>query len=131
MLTLDKIKKEDLERLWNIHKKFYNFPFPDLGSPLYCIQDVIKDANGQIIMAGICKLTSEGIFITNKDVSPFVRTRAIKILIEEFDKILHQLGLEDCHTFAEENKHYVEYLKTFGFKECTGIPLVSFGRLHE
>jgi len=68
-MTIKRLEKSDVEELFTIHHKFYTFPFPNLANPLYAIQRVVRDSKGNIVLAGIVKITSEGIFITNKDLS--------------------------------------------------------------
>ena len=34
-------------------------------------------------------------------------------------------GLEDCHTFAENDDHYINILRKLGWLDCTGHALVK------
>jgi len=118
-----RLEKFDIERLMEIHKKFYNFPFPDLSNPLYAIQRVVVEKD-KIILAAIVKLTAEGIFITNKDIGNLTRMKAIMAADKDL-KLLWNFGLDDIHTFAENDDHYINILRKLGFEDCTGHSMVK------
>jgi hypothetical protein len=122
-MIIRRLEKYDLQELWNIHKKFYNFAFPDLSNPLYAFQRVVLDNSGKIVLAVIVKLTSEGIFITDKDTSNLTRMKAIMLANNSF-KDAWSFGLEDCHTFVENDDHYINILRKLGWEDCTGHSLV-------
>jgi hypothetical protein len=128
MLTLDKIKLEDIPSIKMIHAENHNYPFPDLTNPLYVVQDVIRDENDDIIMAGVIRVTSEAILITNKQATVTKRIAALAILAKEMIKMLKELQIEDCHIFAEEDPNFITFLKKLGFIDCTGKPMVGFVR---
>jgi hypothetical protein len=122
-MNLRKIERKDIEPLFNIHKRYYNFPFPDLSNPLYSHQLIVEDKD-KIILAIITKLTSEGTFITDKEISSLTRTKAIKLAMDNL-KLLWNFGLEDVHTFAENDDHYINILRKLGWQDCTGFPMVK------
>jgi hypothetical protein len=118
-----RLEKSDIKRLLEIHKKFYNFPFPDINNPLYAIQRIVTEKD-KIVLAAIIKLTSEGVFITDKDISPITRMKAIMTADKDL-KLLWNFGLEDVHTFAENDDHYVNILRKLGFQDCSGHSMVK------
>ena len=122
-MNIRRIEKSDVAPLFELHKKFYNFPFPDLSSPLYSHQLVVTNQE-KIILGIITKITSEGIFITDKDASRITRMKAIKLAIDHLN-LLWNFGLEDIHTFAENDDHYINILRKLGFVDCTGHALVK------
>jgi len=123
-MTLKSLQRSDIEELWRIKEKFYNFPFPDITQPIYCIQNVIRDDKGNIVLGSILKLTAEGIFITNKDLPEITRMKAILLANKEISKQAINLGLEDVHIFAESDDNYIKILRKLGWKDCTGYPMV-------
>jgi hypothetical protein len=126
MLTLDKIKQEDVPNVKMVHAENHSYPFPDLSNPLYVVQDLIKDENGEIVMAGIIRLTSEVILVTNKSANINKRIAALGIIAKELTRMLKELGIEDCHIFAEEDPNFIMFLKKLGFIDCTGKAMVGF-----
>lgn len=122
-MNIRKLEQKDILKLREIHAKHHNYPFPDLNNPLYALQHVVTEGN-KIIGAGIIRLTSEGLFILDKDMSPFVRAKAIKLLNENI-KLLWNFGLEECHIFTENDDSFVNIMRTLGFEDCTGYPMVK------
>ena len=123
-MTIKRIEKTDVQELFDIHANYYTFPFPNLANPLYAIQRVVRNDKNNIILAGIIKLTSEGIFITNKNLSEFERMKGIKLLNDQLEKDSLNFGLEDCHVFSENNDNFINILHKLGFVDCTGHALV-------
>lgn len=123
-MNIRRLEKRDVKEVYAIHQKFYNFAFPDLSNPLYAIQRVVLDNSGKIILAGIVRLTSEGIFITDKDRSNITRMKAIKLLSEQMYKDVVNFGLEDLHIFAENDDNYNNILRKLEFVDSTGFPMV-------
>lgn len=122
-MQIRRIEKTDIKELYEIHQKHYNFAFPDLSSPLYAIQEVITEKD-KIVLAGIVKLTSEVIFITNKDIPNLTIMKGIKLANEQMFKDATNLGLEDFHVFAENDDNFINILRKLGFLDCTGYPMV-------
>lgn len=126
-MNVKRVEKSDLQELWDIHKKFYNYAFPDLSNPLYIFQRVVRDENGEVITASVIKITCEGLFITNKDASHIKIIKAIKRLITQLREDCSLFGLEECHIFSENDDHYINILRKLGFTDCTGFPMVIQG----
>lgn len=113
----------DINKLKKIHANNHSYPFPDFNDPLYAIQRVVTEGD-KIIVAGIIRITSEGLFITDKETSPFMRAKAIKILNNEMN-LIWKFGINDCHTFAENDDNYINILRKLGFEDCTGHAMVK------
>jgi len=121
-MNIRRIEKPDISLLFELHRKFYDFPFPNLNDPLYSHQLVVTEKD-KIILGIITKITSEGIFITDKEISPITRMKAIKVAMDNL-KLLWNFGMEDIHTFAENDDHYINILRKLGWQDCTGHAMV-------
>jgi hypothetical protein len=122
-MNIRRIEKGDLEDLYFIHEAYHNFPFPDLSNPLYAVQRIIED-DGKIIMAGIVKLTTEGIFIVNKERNPLTITRAIKMMLEQLTKDCEKIGLNETHVFVENDDNFINIMRKLKFQDTTGHSMV-------
>src|ERR1017187_10551645 len=86
-MQLRRIEKRDVKKLFEIWKENYSFPFPDINNPLYAFQHVVLDDHERIVLGSFVKLTSEGIFITDKEVNSITRMKAIKIAMNNMNLI--------------------------------------------
>jgi N-acetylglutamate synthase-like GNAT family acetyltransferase len=118
MIILDYIDEEVIKR---IHDD--SFPLPDLSNPLYVSQKTVID-EGDVVAAGLVRLTAEGILITNQSLPAITRARASKELIEALKKDCKGRGLDECHAFVK-NSVVAEFLFHLGFQKCqAGQPLI-------
>ena len=120
-MNIKRLEKSDIQELWNIHSG--NFAFPDLSNPLYALQRVVRDENGKVVLGAFVKLTSEGIFIIDKDASPITLVKAMKLANDNITDAW-TIGLEDCHVFAVNDDHFINLLRELGWTDCTGHPMI-------
>jgi hypothetical protein len=50
--------------------------------------------------------------------------KAIKLAMDQLFTDATEFGLEDCHTFAENDDHYINILRKLGFVDSTGHAMV-------
>jgi len=118
MLIANYIIEKELRK---IHDE--SFPFQDLANKLYISQKTVID-NGEIVAAGLVRLTAEGILMCNMNMPVITRARATRELIESLKKDVQSRGLDECHVFVKDPK-VQEFLMKLGFKICRGgQPLV-------
>lgn len=124
--TFNKLQEDEIPQVKRIHSKVSQFPFPNLESPLYCIQKVIKDKNGTIIGSYLLHITAEISLILDDKVNDFTKARIVLDLRNQIYEDCNKMGIEDVHVFVipENDKMYAELLKkNLGFITPTGIPL--------
>ena len=99
------------------------FPFPDLSNLLYASKKVaiVED---EVIAAGLCRLTSEGILILDRDQPATVKVRVVRDLLQSMADEVVALGMDECMVFADSPEYAALLVKKLGFEPCTGIPLV-------
>ena len=103
-----------------------DFPFPDLGNGLYCIQKALLSGD-RLVGAALLKLSCEAILITDPNLPSRTKARLIhESFVSLRDEAIKTYGLDQVHVFVTGNdEHYAQLLKDhFGFKDATGIPLV-------
>lgn len=122
-MNLRRLERKDLKQLIEIHNKYYNFAFPNINDPLYAIQRIVEK-DDKIVLAGIVKLVSEVILITNKDLPPLTKMRGIKMMSDQLFKDVKNFGLDEFHVFSENDDNFINILHKLGFVDCTGVPLV-------
>lgn len=99
------------------------FPFPDTSNPLYIAQKTIIDA-GEVVGAGLVRLTGEGILILDPAKSRVSRAWGAAQVIEALKQDVKARGLDECHVFVRDS-NVQRFLEHLGFKECQGgQPLV-------
>lgn len=101
-----------------------NFPFPDLADEL-CIAKKAVIENGNLIGAGIIRLTSEGILIMDAKAPLRSRVRAILSLADALRRDVKQQGMTECHVFVRE-PNVRKFLQRVGFvSSIGGDPMVT------
>lgn len=122
MLIID-LDEDVAEELCIKHKE--SFPFPDISNPLYVAKRVVI-ADGQVIGAGLLKITSEAVLILDRDTELNVRVMAIMTLIKELQGLLGKFRLDECHAFVRD-PNVQKFLERIGFQlSVSGTPLVLF-----
>lgn len=115
------LKASDVATVARMHNGA--FPFPDLSNLLYASKKVatIED---RVIAAGLCRLTSEGILILDRDQPATVKVRVVRDLLQSMTGEVVALGMDECMVFADSPEYAALLVKKLGFKPCEGIPLV-------
>jgi len=124
-MRLRALTREDNNELRKLHSKQNLYPFPDLSSPLYCIQRVIED-NGQVLGAALVHLTCEVSLVIDPDLSKITKARVLNEIFKSLFSQIDHYGLSDVHIFVvpETNKEFADLLiKNFGFARTPGIAL--------
>src|SRR5580704_1771789 len=98
MIISNQLTEEELSLLHD-----NSFPIPNINNPLYFSKKLIID-NGELIAAGLVKLTCEGVLVINEKAPLRSRVNGIKALIEEQSKDAKKIGLDDCHVFIKRHK---------------------------
>lgn len=115
----------DISQLSEINDKFPSGPFPDLESPLYCMQKTAI-VDGKIVGGVFLHLTAELGLILDKDINKITRTKVIFCAAKNWEERLKHFGLDHMHLFVtpEDEIKYAEFLmRKFGFSKTKGIAL--------
>lgn len=122
---LRNLEGKDLEKVKEIHAKSNLFPFPDLSSPLYCIQKGIE-IQGELVGASFVHLTCEVGLILDPKLCRIKKARAIHEVFSSLHDEIKRFGLEDAHIFVvpESNEEFANLLvKNYKFARTPGITL--------
>jgi hypothetical protein len=133
-ILLDEIEIENMLVINNADQDIVNslhkdFPNPDVGK---CIVKKTIISNGQVILIGLVKLSSEIILLSNDKVSEFKRGKALLMLEEEIERELNFRGIDECHAFLRWNEFngfkIEDILKKLGFKESKSDKILVWQR---
>lgn len=110
---------EDVDKLREIHEKFYkdDFTFPDFHR--FVCAFVVTDTNDNIICGGGIRAIAETIIVTDKDFSAKDRKDALLEMLNMSLYCSNKAGFEQIHAFVTDDKWY-EKLTMYGFKDCKG-----------
>jgi len=112
--------KEDWDELLRIHKS-HGFPFPDFKNMLHVL--VIEDKN-KIVAWGYVKKYVETVFIPDKNTPKSTIVKSLKLISEKSSEMALSQNIDQVHAYVED-EHFADLLvDRFGYKVCTGIPLV-------
>lgn len=115
-------RPDDMIQLKEIHEKYYKeeFPLADFCTAFIDFFVVVED--DVIITAGGVRAIAESILMTNKDMSPRTRQRALLQMLQTQLFTCSKLKFTQLHAFVQD-KTWENHLKDVGFKDCKGHPL--------
>lgn len=117
------LRATDIGKLRKIHDDKL-FPFPNLFNSL-CFDSNVIEENGHIMAAGISRLTSEGIFIVDSNLSEIKKVKYLIALIEYMKTTNVRKGMNECHVFCVTNEIQAVLFK-LGFRPCKGNAMVLY-----
>lgn len=95
-LTSRQWNQEDLQSIASFHNQMApGYTFPREFGPLFFVNQLVEDVNGQIVAAAAVKLVGEGFLWVNPSVSRLDRTRAIALLNKTCAETAKTAGLEE------------------------------------
>lgn len=113
------LQPEDIEKLRDIHEKFFKdeFAFPDFTN--FICAYVIVDKDNRIICGGGVRPIAEAVIVTDRDFSPRDRKEALINMLQASLYFANKAGFDMVHAFVTDDKWY-EKLKNYGFNDCKG-----------
>lgn len=112
-------KKEDYQTLVELHRD-HSFPFPDFDN----ILDILVAAdNGKIVAWGYTKKYVEVVFVPDKKSPDITKVKALKLLTEMSSNLTIARGIDQIHSYVEDEKFAQLLVERFNYGVCTGIPL--------
>lgn len=123
-MTFENLNSEDRDELRRLHEVKNLYPFPELSSPLYCIQKKIVNDEGKIVGSYLLHLTAEISIVLDPEMSKLEKA---KLLINqvgpEIVKDCTHFGIEDVHVFATDQSFADFLIKHGNFIKAKGIAL--------
>jgi hypothetical protein len=118
-------KTSDIDKLKEIHEKFYKeeFSFPDFSDHFLNLF-AITDENDNIISAGGVKTITESIIITDKSRSVRERHAALLEILSASIYTCESFGYRQLHAFVQDS-NWNKVLNKFDFKGCKGKALYT------
>lgn len=109
------------------------YPFPDLlladgtDNPLF-LRMLVVEEEGQVKMAMLARVTSEGYLLQDKQAAPETRWDMFRELQAEMLRELYEAGLEDVHVFLPPQvaKGFSKRLKSLGWIGEPWAPFCKF-----
>lgn len=113
------LQAEHINRLSDIHEKFFkdDFAFPDFKK--FICAFVVTDQHDRIVCGGGIRPIAESIIITDKNFSPRDRKTALLEMLQAQIYFANKSGFDQVHAFVTDEKWY-EKLKLYGFNDCKG-----------
>lgn len=117
------ILPNDLDQLKRIHEKFYSneFAFPDFLNKYLCAFSVVDD-NDNIISTGGVRLILESVIITDQDLSPRKRMKALYEILTASQFVAQNNGFHTLNAFVD-NEIWRKHLMKIGFKKYEVVQL--------
>lgn len=118
------LKEADLPDLARIHQDFHSqgFELPDISKAL--MDGVVVDIEENVTAYGIVVPFCEVIFIPDRSKSKAEIVTALKLMMIEAIKCSDKFKIRQIHCFIRDNGFSDIMKNHYGFKECTGTPLV-------
>lgn len=111
------LRSSDIDRLKEIHEKFYDFPFPDFDHNF--VMQFVEEQNDKIVLGGGVRLIAEGILITDLDASVWARKRALLNALQCMIFTAGNYNIDQIHAFVKAiDVNWVKALKQQGFQDC-------------
>lgn len=119
-LHVRQLRPDDIPKLEEAYHKKVGVPFPDLANQLYFCNRIVEDEDGNIVGAGIVRLTTESILVVDDNQPLVTRVRAIKELFNTLKDEVSTFGMDETHAFISEEDYALRLLlkQTFGFVDC-------------
>lgn len=114
--------KTDLDRIREIHEKYYKneFPFPNLD---HFMSFLVAYEGSKIIAAGGVRSIAELIVITDQDTPIFSRKRNLTDLLWHSKTVASAFGYSHLYSHSE-GAEWIKAQKLIGFKQFKAVPLV-------
>ena len=112
-------KPEDWDYLV-VLSKGHNFPFPDFKNILDVV--VIEDS-GKIIAWGYTEKFVEAVFIPANSSPNITKVKSLKSLSKKLGELTRARGIEQIHSFIQDDKFAKLLVERFNYGVCTGTPL--------
>jgi hypothetical protein len=123
-MTLRELRMEDVMKLKEIHKKFYEheFEFPDFFNGFLCAFACVDDEEN-IITAGGVRTIVESVLVTDKSFSTRKRRNALYSILGASDYVARRMEYDQLHCFVQDDK-WMKCLNKIGFVPTKGRSLV-------
>lgn len=122
-MKFENLTRLDRESVKAIHAKSNLYPFPNLDSPLYCIQKLIRDDEDKIVGAYLFHITSEISLILDPDMNKLDRAKAIVRMVDQMQEDCLKMGICDVHVFSMDTTFAEFLIKNIKFVKAKGIAL--------
>lgn len=98
----------------------HTFPFPDFKNILDVV--VIED-NGKIVAWGYTEKFVEAIFVPATDAPNITKVKSLKSLSAKLGELTRARGIEQIHSFIQDEKFAKLLVERFNYGVCSGTPL--------
>ena|ERR1700722_19621737 len=100
-MIIREYKESDLDALRDMHSsQEFDYPFPDLGDPIFISKIVIENTEGRPVMAALARLTCEIYLLMDRSAGkPRERLRHLEALHAAGQQDLLARGLDDAHAW--------------------------------
>lgn len=112
-------KKEDWPFLVELIKG-HDFSFPDFKNILDIV--VIED-NGKIVAWGFTEKFVEAVFVPAVDSSNITKVKSLKSLTEKLGELTRARGIEQIHSFIQDDRFAKLLVERFDYGVASGTPL--------
>jgi|SRR5215471_3688134 len=119
-MIIRELRIGDLDKLREIHHKFYEdeFPFPEVKDKFLFAVIIANDA-GEIVSFIGARPIVELIAITDRSKPISSRVRGFKSICQALKWAIKKLGYDQVHAFIQDEK-WLKCLKKSEFQDCKG-----------
>jgi hypothetical protein len=112
-------KIEDLDEIIALHKG-HSFPVPHFNRMLDIV--VIED-KGKIVAWGYTEKLVEAVFVPGKDLPNITKVKSLMSLITKLVQLTADRGIEQTHSFIQDERFAQLLVERFNFGVASGTPL--------
>lgn len=112
-------RERDIEIIRGWHERSgFDYPFPDLGNPLFCLLGV-SEANGVPVAAAGVRLLGEAYLWMDATASAKTKVKALIELHRDLKSNAQRIGLDQvvCHLPPEIDQAFSTRLRKFGWNK--------------
>lgn len=114
-----RFKMEDLDEIIQLHKG-HTFPVPHFS---HMLDIVVVEDNEKIVAWGYTEKFVEAVFIPGKDLPNITKVKSLMSLTEKLGELTRDRGIEQIHSFIQDEKFARLLVERFDYGVASGTPL--------